>query len=158
MWSSELALRRQILAALLALATLALACAGDARAQTSLLPEALAIVAAREGGLTELDRETAEQLYLARRTTLPNGRTVTLVDLPAGPARDQFYLRLTRKNPSQIRAYWSRMVFTGRAHPPHEANDQEDALRRVLTDPSALAYLPAASVVGQPLNVLLRLE
>ena len=158
MWSSELALRRQILAALLALATLALACAGDARAQTSLLPEALAIVAAREGGLTELDRETAEQLYLARRTTLPNGRTVTLVDLPAGPARDQFYLQLTRKNPSQIRAYWSRMVFTGRAHPPHEANDQEDALRRVLTDPSALAYLPAASVVGQPLNVLLRLE
>ena len=38
---------------------LALSYAGDARAQTSLLPEAQAIVAAREGGLTELDRETA---------------------------------------------------------------------------------------------------
>lgn len=120
--------------------------------------QAIVLVSARAGGIVELNRETAAQLYLGRRTALPDGRNARLLDLPAGPLRDQFYERLTGKNPSQIRAYWSRMVFTGRAHPPHEANDQEDALRRVLTDPSALAYLPAASVVGQPLNVLLRLE
>ena len=120
--------------------------------------QGVVLVSARAGGIPELDRETAAQLYLGRRTSLPDGRSARLLDLPAGPERDLFYERLTAKNPSQIRAYWSRMVFTGRAHPPHEANDQEDALRRVLTDPSALAYLPAASVVGQPLNVLLRLE
>ena len=120
--------------------------------------QGVVLVSARTGGIAELDRETAAQLYLGRRTSLPDGRSARLLDLPAGPERDLFYERLTAKNPSQIRAYWSRMVFTGRAHPPHEANDQEDALRRVLTDPSALAYLPAASVVGQPLNVLLRLE
>ena len=120
--------------------------------------QGVVLVSARSGGIAELDRDTAAQLYLGRRTSLPDGRSARLLDLPAGPERDLFYERLTAKNPSQIRAYWSRMVFTGRAHPPHEANDQEDALRRVLTDPSALAYLPAASVVGQPLNVLLRLE
>ena len=120
--------------------------------------QGVVLVSTRSGGIAELDRETAAQLYLGRRTSLPDGRSARLLDLPAGPERDLFYERLTAKNPSQIRAYWSRMVFTGRAHPPHEANDQEDALRRVLTDPSALAYLPAASVVGQPLNVLLRLE
>ena len=158
MWSSELALRRQILAALLALATLALSCAGDARAQTSLLPEALAIVAAREGGLTELDRETAEQLYLARRTTLPNGRTVTLVDLPAGPARDQFYLRLTRKNPSQIRAYWSRLVFTGRAQPPREAADADEVRRLLQSTPGAIAYLPLDAARDPELVILLELD
>ena len=120
--------------------------------------QGVVLVSARAGGIPELDRETAAQLYLGRRTSLPDGRSARLLDLPAGPERDLFYERLTAKNPSQIRAYWSRMVFTGRAHPPHEANDQEDALRRVLTDPSALAYLPATSIGDQPLNVLLRLD
>lgn len=150
MSSSERAFPHGLRAALFALVLLVLSCA--AQAQT------MAIVSARRSGLTEIDRESAEQLYLGRRTTLPNGRAVTLVDLPAGSVRDRFYLQLTRKNPSQIRAYWSRMVFTGRAHPPHEAADAADALGRVLADPNALAYLPAASAANQPLNVLMLLE
>jgi hypothetical protein len=39
------------------------------------------------------------------------------VDLPNGQVRDEFYLKLTGKNPAQIQAYWSRLVFTGRALP-----------------------------------------
>lgn len=151
MWCSDPPHRRRRIGRVLIL-LVALWFGQAARAQ------GVVLVSARAGGIPELDRETAAQLYLGRRTSLPDGRSARLLDLPAGPERDLFYERLTAKNPSQIRAYWSRMVFTGRAHPPHEANDQEDALRRVLTDPSALAYLPAASVVGQPLNVLLRLE
>lgn len=151
MWCSDPPHRRRRIGRVLIL-LVALSFGQAARAQ------GVVLVSARAGGIPELDRETAAQLYLGRRTSLPDGRSARLLDLPAGPERDLFYERLTAKNPSQIRAYWSRMVFTGRAHPPHEANDQEDALHRVLTDPSALAYLPAASVVGQPLNVLLRLE
>ena len=151
MWCSDPPHRRRRIGRVLIL-LVALWFGQAARAQ------GVVLVSARAGGIPELDRETAAQLYLGRRNSLPDGRSARLLDLPAGPERDLFYERLTAKNPSQIRAYWSRMVFTGRAHPPHEANDQEDALRRVLTDPSALAYLPAASVVGQPLNVLLRLE
>ena len=151
MWCSDPPHRRRRIGRVLIL-LVALSFGQAARAQ------GVVLVSARAGGIPELDRETAAQLYLGRRTSLPDGRSARLLDLPSGPERDLFYERLTAKNPSQIRAYWSRMVFTGRAHPPHEANDQEDALRRVLTDPSALAYLPAASVVGQPLNVLLRLE
>jgi hypothetical protein len=121
--------------------------------------QAIVLVSARAGGIAELDRETAAQLYLgpphraARRT-----QCVRLLDLPAGPLRDQFYERLTGKNPSQIRAYWSRMVFTGRAHPPHEATDVDDALRRVLADPNALAYVPAAVATDHALQVLMAFD
>ncbi len=152
MWCSDPArlLRRLGLAPMLTL-VLALWQAG-AHAQ------GVVLVSAHAGGIAEVDRETASQLYLGRRTTLPDGRGVRLLDLPAGAERDLFYQRLTGKNPSQIRAYWSRMVFTGRAHPPHEAADAADALGRVLADPNALAYLPAASAANQPLNVLMLLE
>lgn len=137
--------------------TLALALAlllGPAAAEAS----GVALVSARTGGITALDRETAAQLYLGRRTTLPDGRSIRLIDLPAGPERDLFYQQLTGKNPSQIRAYWSRLVFTGRAHPPREALDADDAVRRVLADPDALAYLPADAAAHPELRILLGLE
>lgn len=151
---SEHALRHRLLALLLALAMLALAHAGGAWGQS----QTLAVVSAREGGATEIDRESAEQLYLGRLTTLPNGRTVTLVDLPAGPIRDRFYLQLTRKNPSQIRAYWSRLVFTGRAQPPREATDANEARRIVLSTPGAIAYLPFEAALDPSLVILLTLD
>ena len=116
--------------------------------------EDMVLVSARAGGLAALDRETAVQLYIGRSTALPDGRSARLIDLPAGPERDLFYLQLTGKNPSQIRAYWSRLVFTGRAHPPQEALDIDDAIRRVLADRNALAYLPAAAADHPGLRVL----
>ena len=151
MWCSDPPHRRRRIGRVLIL-LVALSFGQAARAQ------GVVLVSARAGGIPELDRETAAQLYLGRRTSLPDGRSARLLDLPAGPERDLFYERLTAKNPSQIRAYWSRMVFTGRAQPPHEVDDQEDALRRVLADPNTLAYLPAASVTDQPLHVLMHLE
>lgn len=158
MWFSKYALRCQMLLVLLALAAVALSRAGDARAQTLVPTQALAIVSAREGGITELDRASAEQIYLGRRSTLPNGRAVTLVDLPAGPARDQFYLQLTRKNPSQIRAYWSRLVFTGRAQPPREAADADDVRRILLSTPGTIGYLPLDAAQHPGLVILLTLD
>ncbi len=152
MWCSDLPLRLRTLAVLLALAALALAWAGTAHA------EPLAIVSARADGIAALDRETAEQLFLGRRTTLANGRAVTLIDLPAGAERDRFYLQLTRKNPSQIRAYWSRLVFTGRAQPPGEAAGIDDARRLVLAAPGAITYLPLSAAQTPDLQILLTLD
>lgn len=152
MWCSEPSSSyRRISPALVLLLVLAL-WQGAAQAQ------AIVLVSARAGGIVELNRETAAQLYLGRRTALPDGRNARLLDLPAGPLRDQFYERLTGKNPSQIRAYWSRMVFTGRAHPPHEATDVDDALRLVLADPNALAYVPAAVATDHALQVLMAFD
>ena len=76
-------------------------------------PADLVIVASPRSGAIELSREQAEKLYLGRTTTLADGTPVKLVDLPSGTTRDEFYLKLTNKNPSQILAYRSRLVFTG---------------------------------------------
>ena len=99
------------------------------------------IVTSNRSGPIELTREQAEKLYLGRSTTLSDGSSASLVDLPNGSVRDEFYLKLTGKNPSQIQAYWSRLVFTGRALPPREARSMAEA-RQWLTDtPNLIGYL-----------------
>lgn len=131
------------------LVVLGLVLAGSAAAEIVLVTDA-------DGAIDVVSREEAEQLYLGRLSALKDGTPVRLLDLPPGPARDAFYLELTGKNATQVRAYWSRMVFTGRARPPREVAGP-DALRAALReDPHLIGYLPADELAPD-LRVLLRL-
>lgn len=116
----------------------------------------IVIVSGAKSPLAELTLTQAEQFYLGRAHSLPDGVAVTLADLPPGPLRDQFYQRLTGKNPSQIRAHWSRMVFTGRALPPQEAADIEQLRAWLNAKPNMIGYLPSAEADSR-VRVLLRL-
>lgn len=114
------------------------------------------IVADIRSPLPALTREQAEQFYLGHGHTLPDGSVVTLADLPSGSIRDQFYQQLTRKNANQIRAHWSRMVFTGRALPPQQAESVTQLRQWLASQPNLIGYMPAADADGR-VKVLLRL-
>ncbi len=118
----------------------------------------VAIVTAATGTIDRLSRDEAEQLYLGRRTTLADGTPVSLLDLPAGQVRDRFYLSLTGKNPSQTRAYWSRLVFTGRALPPRELGGTAETRQFLLDNPGSIGYLPDNENRDPALRILLRLK
>ncbi|MDR2260617.1 MAG: hypothetical protein LBE06_06730 [Azoarcus sp.] len=115
------------------------------------------VVIVTSGGIKVLSREEAAQLFLGQRTTLRDGTPVTLIDLPAGPARNHFYRELTGKNPVQVRANWSRLVFSGRVRPPREAASQSEALELLARTPNAIGYLPA-DAGDKRLKVLLSLS
>lgn len=117
--------------------------------------EVVVVTSARSGPI-ELSREQAEKLYLGRSTTLGDGTPVNLVDLPNGSTRDEFYVKLTGKNPTQIQAYWSRIVFTGRASPPKEAGSIAEARQWLIDTPNIIGYLERNDV-SPGLRILLRL-
>ena len=116
----------------------------------------LVVVTSQRSGAVELTREQAEKLYLARSTTLGDGTPVKLVDLPNGSTRDDFYLKLTNKNPAQIVAYRSRLVFNGRATPPLEAASVAEARQWLADTPHLIGYLERADVTNG-MRILLRL-
>jgi hypothetical protein len=55
--------------------------------------------------------------------------------------RDEFYLRIANKTPALLKAYWSKMVFTGRGQPPGELADSAAIRRKVADDPDAIGYI-----------------
>lgn len=114
----------------------------------------IALVTAADGPIQSLARDEAEQLYLGRLSALSDGTPVRLLDLPNGEVRDTFYLRLIGKNGPQTRAYWSRMVFTGRARPPREVSDVADLHALMAQDRNLIGYLPA-SALSPAMRVLL---
>lgn len=117
----------------------------------------IVLVAGRDGVIPDIGRDEAEQLFLGRLNALRDGTPVRLHDLPPGPIRDGFYRRMTGKNAVQTRAYWSRLVFTGRARPPREVSGPEELRAVLAADPNAIGYLPESDV-SEELRILLRVD
>lgn len=116
----------------------------------------IVLVTAADGPIVQISREEAEQLFLGRLSALRDGTPVRLLDLPTGAIRDDFYLKLIGKNSIQTRAYWSRMVFTGRARPPREVADEAELRALMARDANLIGYV-AESELTPDLRVLLRL-
>jgi ABC-type phosphate transport system substrate-binding protein len=101
---------------------------------------------------------TAQQvalIYLGRSGSFPAGGQATPIDLKEGmPLRDEFYTKVTEKNPGQVKAYWSKQLFSGAGTPPREMGSPADVKRAVAADPTAIGYVDRASLDASVKEIL----
>lgn len=71
------------------------------------------------------------------------------VDLPESNAlRATFYKKATDRDVAQVKAVWSRLVFSGKATPPAEVADAAAVKAAVKADPKAIGYIDKSAVDG----------
>lgn len=87
------------------------------------------------------------QIYLGKRSDI-GGNTVVAVDQAEGNAsRAVFYDKVVEKNPSQLNAYWSRLIFTGKGSPPRQVGSDAEVADAVADDEEAIGYVDSSAVV-----------
>lgn len=108
-------------------------------------PEVVVIVS-KQSSVEKLTREQVADLFLGKLSRLGGVEAVPL-DRPEGsPVRDAFYTEFLDKSAAQIKAHWSKIIFTGRGQPPAQIADGEAARKRVAQDPAAVAYIERSLV------------
>lgn len=134
---------------LAAAAALALACAA---AQAG---DLVAIVSARSA-VENLGPDQVAAIFLGQSARFPDGTVATAVDQPIGsPQRDGFYLRATGKTPALLKAWWSKMIFTGRGQPPRELPGNAAVRQAVAADPGLIGYIDREALDPTVRQVLL---
>lgn len=99
-----------------------------------------------------LSKDQVANIYLGRSFDLKP------VDLPeSSPVREQFYKKATDRDLSQVKATWSRIVFTGKGQPPKEQADAAAVKKAVSADPKAIGYIEK-SAVDASVKVVLSLD
>jgi len=115
-------------------------CAG-ARAE-----DVVAIVSARSP-LNSLATHQAADIFLGKTSRFPDGTLAVPIDLNEdSPAREKFYVQLTGKSPAQMKAHWSKIIFTGRGQPPRQAGSNAEAKKAIADNPNAIGYIDANQV------------
>jgi ABC-type phosphate transport system substrate-binding protein len=110
---------------------------------------ALAIVAHPSNNLAGISSEEAAEIYLGQRGEFPNGRRATPVEQASGSAaRTKFYKSVVKRDEGELKAYWSRLMFTGKAQPPRELADDAAVKAFVSSNPEGIGYIDGKSVDG----------
>ncbi len=118
-----------------------LATAGAARAS-----ELVVVVSARSPVLA-LRADQVAAIFLGQSPRFPDGVEAVPLDQRLGSSlRDDFYARVAGKTPALLKAYWSKMVFTGRGQPPAEVADSAAVRRRVAEDPELIGYIDRSAL------------
>jgi ABC-type phosphate transport system substrate-binding protein len=88
-----------------------------------------------------ISKEQIADLYLGRSDAW------TPIDQAAGSEiYVEFYKKVTGRDSAQVKAIWSRILFTGRGVPPKQLRDSAAVKKAVAANPKAVGYIENSAV------------
>ena len=107
----------------------------------------VAVVVNPKSPMASMTADQVSGIFLGKSNTLPSGGTAMPTDLPDSAAtRELFYTKVTGKSTAQVKAAWSRLVFSGKATPPKELASSADVKKFVAANPDAIGYIEKSAV------------
>lgn len=113
-------------------------------------------VVANKGITTDaISKKEAKKIFLGKTKSL-GGTSLMLADLPKGDkSRDEFYTNVVKKNGKKLKAYWAKIVFSGKGSPPKSLKSDEEMINWVASTPGGMGYVNSLSV-NDSVKVLLK--
>ncbi|MEO6080602.1 MAG: phosphate ABC transporter substrate-binding protein [Steroidobacteraceae bacterium] len=94
-----------------------------------------------------LNKEQVVAIFLGKSAHFPNGTQAVPIDqADSTAARTEFYARFAGKSPAQLRAHWSKIIFTGRGRPPRVVANSSEIKKLLLQNPNAIGYIEQSAV------------
>ena len=110
--------------------------------------EQVAVVSVKSS-VTTLTKDQVADIFLGKASRFPDDSPAVPIDqLEGSAARDEFYFKFAGKSPAQVKAHWSKIIFTGRGQPPREVSNGIEARKRVAENPNAIGYIDSGMVDG----------
>ena len=94
-----------------------------------------------------LSEKDIQRIFLGKTKSFPSGGEAKPLNVTADdPLRGEFDEKVLGRSSSQVTAYWSKLVFTGKGVPPTELGDSAAVLADVAGNAGAIGYVDSAAV------------
>ncbi|GAB1259244.1 type 2 periplasmic-binding domain-containing protein [Aurantivibrio plasticivorans] len=106
----------------------------------------IAVIVSSDSPITAADVKALERVYLGKANQI-DGKDVEVINQGDGEAvTTEFNRVVLNKSNSQVKAYWSKLVFTGKGSPPNTVNNDAEVIAAVKADPRLVGYIDSAAV------------
>ena len=119
--------------------------------------EVVVIVSANSPVAT-LSTTQVSDIFLGKTGKFPGGTIAIPIDqMDASTVRHEFYAKVTDKSPQLLKAYWSKLIFTGQGEPPREVTDSKTIKKLIANSPNSIGYVEGTAV-DSSVKVILTLQ
>lgn len=107
----------------------------------------LVVIVSARMPVTALQADQVAEIFLSESHSFPDGSDAIAIDQGVGtPARLEFYDKVARRTPAMMKAYWTKMVFTGRGQPPREVASSATVRKMVAENPGMIGYIERSAL------------
>ncbi|NOX75844.1 MAG: phosphate ABC transporter substrate-binding protein [Gammaproteobacteria bacterium] len=116
----------------------------------SQLANAEVVVVVNPDNPVALTAKDIKRIFLGKMKSFPgSGNTIQAVNHSSKSAvRKRFDKKALGKSPKQIKAYWSRLMFSGKGNPLKEVENDAKIIELVAENPSVIGYIDSSSKTG----------
>ncbi|WP_316366122.1 hypothetical protein [Candidatus Thiodiazotropha sp. CDECU1] len=115
----------------------------------SLLQADIAIVVPANSPINALSKKEVSNLFLSRTNRLANGKKANLIQIRDHRLRDTFYRLISSKTPTQLKSYWTMLIFSGKGKPPKSFSRKQDMFDYMKRHATAISYLESSEVTPE---------
>ncbi len=109
--------------------------------------EPVVVVVSATSSASKLDKEQVANLFLGKSSSYPDGSAAVPIEQTDGaPAHDEFHKSVTEKSASQLKSYWSKMIFSGKGTAPKEVASNAELLKLLASNPAMIGYIDKTAV------------
>ncbi|WP_233520584.1 type 2 periplasmic-binding domain-containing protein [Flocculibacter collagenilyticus] len=96
-----------------------------------------------------MDEGAISRIFLGKAKSFPDGSQVVPISLAeSSDTTKEFNKNVLNKSSSQLKAYWSKLVFTGKGTPPRAMDSEEEMIKLISTNPSMIGFVSSDKVTG----------
>ena len=104
--------------------------------------EPVVVVVSASSPVAKLDKEQVANLFLGKSSSYPDGSAAVPIEQADGaPAHEEFHKSITEKSASQLKSYWSKMIFSGKGTAPKEVASNAELLKLLAGNPAMIGYV-----------------
>ncbi|MEZ5470939.1 MAG: phosphate ABC transporter substrate-binding protein [Marinicella sp.] len=115
----------------------------------------LVVVVAKDSGVEAISSQQVSNIFLSKTQSFPDGSKATPIELKEHALKEAFYASISGKSNSQLSAYWTTLVFTGKGKPPKGYKSSDKLIQNLVSMNGAITYLPA-DLVTNDMKVIYR--
>lgn len=105
------------------------------------------VVVSSASPVVSLKKSDISNIFLGKTSRFPDGGRAVPINQQEGSAdRNEFYDLYTGKSAPQLKAHWSKMIFTGRGQPPQEVGNLDELKAALAKNKEIITYVDASMV------------